>query len=626
MVESHIDELGNIMEKLSIKSDSVGYVFDERMLLHKDFNSDHSECPERAMVIYSNLLLKELTSKLVRIPSEMILETEMETVHPMDYINKIGKLRYKTDKDGKQVERGQTEGFNTFSYDTYDNYFTYDAAKISAGSLLNCCKAVNYGQIQHAFAIIRPPGHHANQDKCRGFCFFNNVAVSVDYLVNKCKKKVAIVDWDVHHGDGSQEIFWKQDNPLMISLHRYDNGHFYPARTGSHTEIGEDKGKGFNINIPWNTEYFHNSSSFIGDDEYFYAFETIVLPMLREYKPDVILVSCGFDAAENDPLGGMSLTPIGYSYMTNALKKICKNVVVALEGGYNLNSLSRCSEAIIRTLLGEEYPFKNLLLKKDIDNLGLSVNQLDSKFFSPSKRIIEHINTLKTHFEDFWPCLREVSTVIPKPKVLKVDDSLVVEELLKLDLTLQECLLDKVDVLTDNDYIRIKIGERTLPENYEDQGKITKRMNSDLRTTIGKVGYRIEAVSLKDLKSKAHLYNWTGKNGMYMVEKNDLDTVLGKFFSTKKIRKDDTLAILKQFNEKLEKVLADGLDLYDVDLILFVNRVEVEKLSSTRSKTKPNLELRINGLKKHSLSKSDKKNFLTGLNNLIEFIDNEIIF
>jgi acetoin utilization deacetylase AcuC-like enzyme len=354
-MESNVDELGNIMEKLNIKKDTVGYVFDEKMLLHKDFNSDHVERPERAMVIYSNLLLKDLTSRLTKLPSVEILEMQLEPIHPREYIQTIRKLQYKTDKDGKEVLREHSESFNTFSYDTYDNYATYESAKLSAGSLLSCCKAVHLGEVQHAFAIIRPPGHHASHDKCRGFCFFNNVAVSVDYLIKK-GKKVAIVDWDVHHGDGTQEIFYKQDNPLLISLHRYDNGYFYPAKTGNQNEIGEDKGKWFNVNIPWNTEYYNISNSFIGDDEYYYAFETIVLPMLRDYKPDVILVSCGFDAAENDPLGGLALSPIGYSYMTNALKQVCGNIIVALEGGYNLSSLSRCSEAIIRTLLGEEYP------------------------------------------------------------------------------------------------------------------------------------------------------------------------------------------------------------------------------------------------------------------------------
>jgi acetoin utilization deacetylase AcuC-like enzyme len=624
-MDSNVDKLGNIMEKLDISKGSVGYVFDERMLLHKDFNTVHSERPERAMVIYSNLLIKGLTNSLIRIPAEEILEMDLEPIHSKDYVNSISKLKFKTGKDGKPVERTHTESFNTFSYDTYDNYATYDAAKISAGSLLNCCKAINYGQIQHAFAIIRPPGHHANHDKCRGFCFFNNIAVSVDFLINKCKKKVAIVDWDVHHGDGTQEIFWKSANPLMISLHRYDTGHFYPAKTGNYTEIGIDEGKWYNINIPWNTENYSGSTSFIGDDEYFYAFETIVLPILRDYKPDVILVSCGFDAAENDPLGGMSLSPVGYSYMTHELKKVCKNVVVALEGGYNLNSLARCSEAIIRTLLGEEKPFKNILLKKDRNDLDLSINQLNSSFFSPSKRVIEHINKLKTYFEDGWKCLKNIVPIIPKVKLLKTDYSQAIEELIKLEPKLKDYLIEQLDVLTDNDYIRIKLGKATLPSSSENQSKLFKRTNCDLRTPIKENGFRVEAICLKDLKTKAHLYNWVGKYGLYLVNSNDNETILTKFFTTKKIKKEDSITLLKQFYEMMEKILSDKLDLYDVDIILYVGRIEVEKLSSTRSKTKPNLELKINGIKNYSIQKSNSRNFLSGLNSFIEFIDSEVI-
>jgi acetoin utilization deacetylase AcuC-like enzyme len=627
-MEASIEELEKHMGKLDLKKNTVGYVFDERMLLHKDFNSDHSERPERAMVIYSNLLLKDLTSQLFRLPSEEILEIELESIHPMEYIQSISKLKYKTDKDGNQVERAKTESFNTFAYDTYDNYFTYDSAKVSAGSLLSCCKAVNYGQVQHAFAIIRPPGHHANNKQCRGFCFFNNVAVSVDYLIKKCKKKVAIVDWDVHHGDGTQEIFYGQQNPLMISLHRYDNGHFYPAKTGSHTEIGEGEGKWHNINIPWNTEYYNNSNSFIGDDEYFYAFETIVLPVLRDYKPDIILVSCGFDAAENDPLGGLSLTPVGYSYMTNALKSVCNNVIVALEGGYNLNSLSRCSEAIIRTLLGEENPFKDLLLKSEINNLSLSLNDLNASYFKPSKKIVEHVNMLKAYYEEHWKCLTNVTLAIPESKILKVDNKESVEEFLKIDASLKDYLFEdpNSDVLQTNDYVRIKMGRSTFPEDFKTQEKKSKRLNVDLRTTTNRDGYRIEAIALRDLKTKSHLYNWTGRYGYYMIKSEDISTIFQKFFNTKKIRKDETLNLLRSFYEKIEKLLNNEIDLFNVDIVFYVGRVEVEKLSSTRSKTKPNLELKLNGLKSYSIKKSSTKNFLSSLNNLITLIDEEVIF
>ena len=229
----------------------------------------------------------------------------------------------------------------------------------------------------------------------------------------------------------------------MISLHRHDNGSFYP-NTGKHTESGKDSGSGYTINIPWNTNHFTQSQpkASIGDDEYFYAFETVVIPILKQYKPDVILVSSGFDAAENDPLGRMSLTPMGYALMTHKLKSLSTKLIVCLEGGYNIDSLSRCSEAIIRTLLNEPAGFKELLLKSEIKNLPLNVFNLNENFFAPSFYAIDQINSIKNYLSEFWSSLKEVTETTPKRKIIRKDSE---EQIIKL----KELLGENIQFLID---------------------------------------------------------------------------------------------------------------------------------------------------------------------------------
>ena len=161
-------------------------------------------------------------------------------------------------------------------------------------------------------------------------------------------KKVAIFDWDVHVGDGTSNIFWEDETVLYQSIHRFDNGGFYPGPGGKHTKIGEGKGRGFNVHFPFNVE--KSQKTVIGDYDYIYACETIFFPMIREFQPDLIIISAGFDSALGDPLGQIGVTPVGYAYMTQGFRTICPKIVVALEGGYDLDALEVSSEAVIQTL------------------------------------------------------------------------------------------------------------------------------------------------------------------------------------------------------------------------------------------------------------------------------------
>ena len=180
----------------------------------------------------------------------------------------------------------------------YLNPATFDCALLSAGNVLAVVDAVCNDEAQKGVAIVRPPGHHAEQDTACGFCIFNNAAVAAKYA---CKshdlKRVLIVDWDVHHGNGIQNIFYESSSVLYISIHRYDNGTFFPGRPDAGVDfVGSGKGEGFNVNIPWN-------GSGMGDTEYALAFFNLVLPIAYDFNPELVLVSAGFDAARGDPLG-----------------------------------------------------------------------------------------------------------------------------------------------------------------------------------------------------------------------------------------------------------------------------------------------------------------------------------
>jgi len=329
------------------KYNKVGYVYDEFMLKHKSV-VEHCECPSRIEEIFNNLekfkKKEELNEYLISLDSQEIDLNLLEKYIDVNYLNKLKNLENEESQEGS---------------DTFFNQFTYKASLISSGCLIKCCdmildnktdqitpligtnntkssnevdvrlktnvksevkiiKDIDKNNIKYAFSITRPPGHHSDNKKSTGFCFLNNVYIATKYCQDSFGiKKVAIIDWDVHFGDGTYELLKNDPTILFISLHKFNDGYFYPG-TGNLEKKGEGDGEFLKLNIPWNTRNMEKLSSGIkiSDDEYFYAFEMLVIPMLKEFQPEIIFVSCGFDAAEGDTLGGLDLTPIGYSYMT----------------------------------------------------------------------------------------------------------------------------------------------------------------------------------------------------------------------------------------------------------------------------------------------------------------------
>jgi len=688
-----IEHLESKIDSLTIKQLTVGFSFDERMLLHKNYSDTHQERPERAEIIYCNLIAKGLKEKLIRIPAIDIEDNILLDTHNPTHFENVKNLKYEEIKEitiskgnkinskdllkeneeiklinvDKSKNREITNNSFRLCYDTYDNYFTPISASISTGSLLNCAKFLVEEKVNSAFAIIRPPGHHANQNECRGFCFYNNVAVTAKYLIKNHNMKIAIVDWDVHHGDGTQEIFYNNNNPLFISLHRHDNGNFYPNISGKIEEQGINDGIGFNINIPWNTKNLFNTKSGIGDDEYVLAFNKIILPILTEYKPDFIIVSSGFDACENDPLGEMSLTPLGYSFMTNSLMKICPKILIALEGGYNLNSLQRGSEAIIRTLLGETNPFKNLIIDKFLPNAyhdnktmdfykEISLNDLNEHFFTPADYIKDIINKVIDQNTLNWKNLENKSLKLKIDLLRKNDaekilefnnimNNLILEKKEKIDqiywksifeiteedlftlkntkknsinfnqkskideiiTTNEKCEFDNENLIEKkiNTFIRFNIGKVPFDEILKEKYllKYQRNMHKSLRTISRSFNFRLDGIS-SNKDLKDKRINWQFTNGLFDVNEKNLDILIQKFLKLNKLEKSDIIEELQKLKLKSHWLVLNNVDLFNVDLI--INFKKIENMNNEEAKNQNESNKKTSRFK---VIKSNKKKY-----------------
>ncbi len=231
--------------------------------------------------------------------------------------------------------------------DTYTSPETYEVALLSAGAAIDAVERVMGGSHKRALALSRPPGHHAERDRVMGFCIFNNVAVAAAHARTLGARRVAIVDYDVHHGNGTQHIFEHDPDTLYVSTHQYP---YYPG-TGAADEVGYGAAAGRTVNLPLEVG--------ATDDDYREVFEAVVLPVLRQFRPDLVLVSAGFDAHVRDPLAGMRVTTAGFVAMTAALRAVAEEVcegrlAAVVEGGYDLRALRECLEAVVDLLAFDE--------------------------------------------------------------------------------------------------------------------------------------------------------------------------------------------------------------------------------------------------------------------------------
>jgi acetoin utilization deacetylase AcuC-like enzyme len=311
----------------------TGLVYDDRFLLHRA-PYDHPEHPGRLSAIWSRLEADGLVERCRRIPAREATHEELRAIHTDEHIDRVEATARR--------EHAQLDP------DTYTSRDSAEAARLAAGGLVDLTREVLSGALSNGFALVRPPGHHAEADRAMGFCLFNNVAVAAEAARRAGVARVLIVDWDLHHGNGTQHSFEEDPDVLYFSTHQYP---FYPG-TGSIGEVGRGVARGRTVNVPW--------PAGMGDAEHLAAFDRLLLPIARAFEPELVLVSCGFDAAAGDLLGGMRVSADGYAAMTARLLEIAGGrVVLALEGGYNLDAIAAAAAAVTRVLLGESPPARD---------------------------------------------------------------------------------------------------------------------------------------------------------------------------------------------------------------------------------------------------------------------------
>nr|CAD7586765.1 unnamed protein product [Timema genevievae] len=330
---------------LTVAQNKVCLVYDEVMLKHVcTFNMAHVETPNRLVATWKLLKEYHLLDRCLRLKGRLATDSEILLVHSDEYMDFM--------KRTEELDNAKRKEAATKLQSVYFNEHTLTAAKMAVGSLLEVLDSVLLGESQTGFALVRPPGHHAEKDTCFGFCFFNNVAVAASVSVSKYNlKRVLILDWDIHHGNGIQHSFSDSSSVLYISIHRYDNGNFYPGSPdASETVVGTGDGIGYTVNIPW-------SKSKMGDVEYLSAFQQVVLPIAYEYNPELVLVAAGFDAAWGDFIGSCSVTPECFALMTHWLLALAGgHVILCMEGGYNVTSVSHSVVMCTKALLGDPLP------------------------------------------------------------------------------------------------------------------------------------------------------------------------------------------------------------------------------------------------------------------------------
>ncbi|CAI4050570.1 hypothetical protein N7582_004948 [Saccharomyces uvarum] len=375
----------------------TGLCYDVRMRYHaKIFTSyfeyidPHPEDPRRIYRIYKILAenglindptlsgVDDLGDLMLKIPVRAATSEEILEVHTKEHLEFIESTeKMSREQLLKETEKGDSVYFNNDSY---------ASARLPCGGAIEACKAVVEGRVKNSLAVVRPPGHHAEPQAAGGFCLFSNVAVAAKNILKnypESVRRIMILDWDIHHGNGTQKSFYQDDQVLYISLHRFEIGKYYPGTIqGQYDQTGEGKGEGFNCNITWPV-------GGVGDAEYMWAFEQVVMPMGREFKPDLVIISSGFDAADGDTIGQCHVTPSCYGHMTHMLKSLARgNLCVVLEGGYNLDAIAISALSVAKVLIGEP------------------PDELPDPLSDPKPEVIEMIDKVVRLQSKYWNCFR----------------------------------------------------------------------------------------------------------------------------------------------------------------------------------------------------------------------------
>nr|XP_040058988.1 histone deacetylase 7-like isoform X1 [Gasterosteus aculeatus aculeatus] len=387
---------------------TTGLVYDAQMQKHQCTCGDNSRHPEhagRVQSIWSRLHERGLRSQCERIRSRKATLEELQSVHSEKHVllfgtNPLNRLKLDNRKLAGVLSQRifvmlPCGGVGVDIDTIWNELHTSVASRIAAGCVTDLALKVAQGELKNGFAVVRPPGHHANHSSPLGFCFFNSVAIAAKQLQHKHNvSKILIVDWDVHHGNGTQEAFYNDPSVLYISLHRYDDGNFFPG-SGHPSEVGAGAGEGFNVNVGWTG----GLNPPMGDAEYLAAFRAVVMPIAHEFSPDVVLVSAGFDAVEGhlSSLGGYKVTAKCFGFLTRQLMSLAGGrVVLALEGGHDLKAICDASEACVSALLGME-----------VEPLSQSV--LDQK---PCKNAIQSLEKVVQVQGEYWQSVKDSAATV----------------------------------------------------------------------------------------------------------------------------------------------------------------------------------------------------------------------
>lgn len=305
----------------------VGFVYDDIFLKH-EMPPGHPESPMRLIRILETLKNSEYWNRLIHIKPRRASEDDILRVHTRAYLDSVKTFT----------------GF--YDGDTYLSKNTFEAALFAAGAVLEAIDACKRGDIERAFCAVRPPGHHAEADRAMGFCILNNVAIGARYAQEVGYRKVFIVDFDVHHGNGTQHIFEEDDTVFYFSTHQFPH---YPG-TGRDEERGRGKGEGYTYNVPMPFG--------TGDKDVFVAYRDILPRLIKNFRPDIVLVSAGYDIHVNDPLSGFKVTDEGMRHVIRGILLRSTSTylpalpyIFALEGGYDLTALGQSVLQTIRELL-----------------------------------------------------------------------------------------------------------------------------------------------------------------------------------------------------------------------------------------------------------------------------------
>jgi acetoin utilization deacetylase AcuC-like enzyme len=330
---------------------STQIVFSEEFNKHNNFG--HPENAERLKVILEEIKKTSFFKELKFVKPEILPENLLYDIH--------------SEKMIEQIKEMSSEYETWVDLDTYVCKSDFETARLAAGGLLTACNNVMDGKIDNAFALIRPPGHHATKNRSMGFCLFNNAAIAANELA-KQGNKILIFDFDVHHGNGTQDIFYDRNDVMYQSFHLFPH---YPG-TGDTYEIGIGEGEGYNVNAPLT----HGN----GDNAVSRILEEIFLPIGKQFKPDILIISSGYDSHHLDPLGGLRLTSRFYADLIEKFQNIQTKIICTLEGGYNLSWIGKCLVSQLGQMVGKKIDFNDSATEKE--NVDEVINKIKSEMNS----------------------------------------------------------------------------------------------------------------------------------------------------------------------------------------------------------------------------------------------------